>query len=313
MTRRPEAGPASASPGESPLDAALRDFLSYCRIECGFARATLEAYATDLLELRRWMLARGLAAWSALDHAQLVKHLTTLDQRGLAVSSIARHVATIRVFCRFLEANGRTAGNAAEQLIQPKPWQRLPNVLSAAQVQRILDAPQPGDALHLRDRALLELLYASGLRASEVANLTLPRVLLDLEVARVLGKGDRERIVPMGRPAIEALHRYLDQQRPMLLRQDRPTDRLFLSRTGRPITRIVVWQLVEKYARRAGMAHVHPHKLRHSFATHLLAGGADLRLVQELLGHSNIRTTQIYTHVDRSRLKQVIRQCHPRP
>lgn len=301
------------SPGSSPLDCGLRDFLSYCRIECGFARATLEAYAADLLQLRRWLLERGITAWADMDHRRVVDHLTDLAQRGLAIASIARHVATIRVFCRFLEANGLTPGNAADQLVQPRGWQKMPGVLNGDQVQRILAAPQADEALYQRDIALLELLYASGLRASEAANLTLDRVLLDLEVLRVLGKGDRERIVPMGRPAVAAVRRYLDELRPRLLNPRRPTDRLLLSRTGRPITRVVVWQLVEKHARRAGLAKVHPHKLRHSFATHLLAGGADLRLVQELLGHANIRTTQIYTHVDRTRLKQVIREHHPRP
>jgi integrase/recombinase XerD len=301
------------APTPSPLDAALRDFLSYCRIECGFARATLEAYAADLVALRAWLSHRGMTAWADLDHGRLVAHLTDLAQRGLAISSIARHVATIRVFCRFLEANGLAPGNAASHLVQPRPWQKVPGAMNEQQVRRILEAPQPEDALYLRDVALLELLYASGLRASEAADLTLERVLLDLEVLRVLGKGGRERIVPMGRPAVAAVRRYLDGLRLELVRPDHPTDRLLLSRTGRPITRVVVWQLVEKHARRAGLGHVHPHMLRHSFATHLLAGGADLRLVQELLGHANIRTTQIYTHVDRGRLKKVIRDHHPRP
>ncbi len=313
--RRADAFPANGRPPAvpSPLDAGLRDFLGYCRIECGFARATLEAYAADLLALRQWLLERGIAAWGDLDHGRLVDHLTGLAQRGLAISSIARHVATIRVFCRFLEANGLATRNAADQLVQPRPWQKVPGALSLEQIQRILAAPQPDDALYLRDVALLELLYASGLRASEAADLTLDRVLPDLEVLRVIGKGGRERIVPMGRPAVAAIQRYQEDLRPRLVCAQRPTDRLLLSRTGRPITRVVVWQLVEKHARRAGLANVHPHRLRHSFATHLLAGGADLRLVQELLGHANIRTTQIYTHVDRGRLKKVIRDHHPRP
>jgi integrase/recombinase XerD len=180
-------------------------------------------------------------------------------------------------------------------------------------MRRLIDAPKPEDALYLRDRAILEMLYAGGLRASELAGLDRDRLHMDLGIARIMGKGNKERIVPVGQPAIEAVEKYLEEQRPYLGRPDRETNRLFLSRTGQPITRIVVWQIVTKYARRAGLANVHPHTLRHSFATHMLAGGADLRVVQELLGHSNIKTTQVYTHVDRSRLKHVIQHFHPRP
>ncbi|MEX2215875.1 MAG: tyrosine-type recombinase/integrase, partial [Phycisphaeraceae bacterium] len=158
----------------------------------------------------------------------------------------------------------------------------------------------------------LELLYAGGLRASEIATLDCDRLHQGLEVARVMGKGSKERIVPIGRPALDAARDYIKELRPKLLKAGKPTNRLLLSRTGSPITRIIVWQVVVKYARRAGMRQVHPHMLRHSFATHLLAGGADLRVVQELLGHSNINTTQIYTHVDRSGLKKVIQKFHPR-
>ena len=157
------------------------------------------------------------------------------------------------------------------------------------------------------------MLYAGGLRASELADLDIGAVELRLGTVRVLGKGNKERIVPLGRPALQAVARYLRDQRPSLAREDQVSRRLFLSRTGQPITRVVVWQIVKRHARRAGLRDVHPHTLRHSFATHLLAGGADLRVVQELLGHSNIRTTQVYTHVDRTRLKEVLQRFHPRP
>ena len=202
--------------------------------------------------------------------------------------------------------------NPAKLLSQPRGWQNLPGVLGPAEVERLLSAPQPDDTMYLRDLVLLELLYASGLRASELADLNQDSVYESLAVVRVLGKGGRERIVPAGRPALRAIRDYQEGLRPALIRAKRPTNRLLLSRTGGPITRVVVWQVVGKHARRAGLHHVHPHKLRHSFATHLLAGGADLRVVQELLGHANIKTTQIYTHVDASRLKEVIQQCHPR-
>lgn len=291
----------------------MREFLAYCRIECGFADLTLRAYATDLRELWLWMEDQHLAGWNELTLDLLAAHLKHLHGRGLAVSSIARHVATIRVFGRFLESRGHIPQNPAELLNQPNTWRTLPGVLGGEQMLRLLASPQEGDALHLRDVAMLELLYAGGLRASEIAELDVDRLHLDLGAARVMGKGSKERIVPIGKPALAATQRYLTQLRPRLLRPDRPTPRLLLSRTGAPITRIVVWQIVTKYARRAGLNDVHPHTLRHSFATHLLIGGADLRVVQELLGHSNIRTTQVYTHVDRTRLKQVIREFHPRP
>ncbi len=292
---------------------AMRDFLSYCRIECGFSRATLEAYARDLRDLQLWLTDLGHDTFSQLTYELLGKHVKHLGDTGLAISSIARHVATIRVFCRFLDANDIIPTNPAELLSQPMQWQNLPDTVGRDQMQQLVEAPMPEDQLFERDRALLELLYAGGLRASELADMEVNRFHPDLSVVRVMGKGSKERIVPVGRPAVEALRTYLDKQRPYLAREDKPSDKLFLSRTGSPITRIVVWQIVTKYARRIGLGHVHPHTLRHSFATHLLAGGADLRVVQELLGHSNIKTTQIYTHVDRSRLKQVIEKFHPRP
>ncbi len=250
--------------------------------------------------------------WRDLCLPVISEHLRHLDGRGLAVSTIARHMATIRVFCRFLESTGQTARNAAELLSQPAASHSLPGVLRPDQVRALLAAPREESLLYLRDVAMLELLYASGLRASEVATLTVDRLHTGLSVVRVLGKGGRERIVPVGKPARGAVQRYLDELRPKLLRRDHPTDHLLLSHTGRPITRVVVWQVVTKHAQSVALHDVHPHTLRHSFATHLLAGGADLRVVQELLGHSNIRTTQVYTHVDAARLKKVIEKYHPR-
>ena len=255
----------------------------------------------------------NLHAWSRLDLPAITDHVRHLGTMGLATSSIARHVATLRVFGRFLEANRVTPTNPAQLLAQPKPWQHLPSVMAPPQVDKLLEAIDADDRLALRDRCLIELLYAAGLRASELAELTVPRLHLDLGVVRVIGKGNKERIVPFGVPAAQACKLYLTQLRPELYRGERPTDRLLLSRTGRPISRIVVWQVINRLARRAGLRGIHPHTLRHSFATHLLAGGADLRVVQELLGHSNIKTTQVYTHVDRSRLRDVIARCHPRP
>ena len=305
---------ASNTPSATGFRPPVNAFLDYCRIECGFAPATLQAYQADLRELVDWMNDdQGLVNWQQLDLSLIATHLRTLEQRGLAVSSIARHVATIRVFSRFLEANGYVSPNPAELLSQPRTWQTLPSVLGPIQARQLIEAPLPTDAMYLRDRLLLELLYGAGLRASELAGLDTGGLHLSLSVVRVCGKGGKERIVPVGRPALDAARQYLNKLRPNLLRASRPTERLLLSRNGGPITRVVVWQVVTKHARRAGLHGVHPHTLRHSFATHLLAGGADLRVVQELLGHSNINTTQIYTHVDASKLKSVIQNCHPRP
>lgn len=297
----------------SAFAAPVRDFLSYCKVECGFAPATLSAYTADLRELIVWMIQADHRCIQTLNVSVIAQHLRWLDQRGLATASIARHLATIRVFCRFHYSCGVLPENLAELLSQPKGWRRVPGVLSAEHVHRLLSAPNQDDPYWLRDSALLELLYAAGLRASEAAMLTRDRLHTPLAVARVIGKGDRERIVPVGAPAIRAVQHYLAELRPKLEKPGLSGDSLLLSRTGRPITRIIVWQIVAKYAKRVGLPNAHPHMLRHSFATHLLAGGADLRVVQELLGHADIQTTQIYTHVDRSRLKQVISQHHPRP
>lgn len=301
--------PRPASAFEQPV----REFLSYCRVECGFAQATLSAYSADLRDLWIDMVDQGHHDWHALTHKQITEHMARLHQQGKQVATIARHLATIRVFCRFLTASGTFSEDPAELLTQPSRWQKLPNVLAPSQVEKLIKAPDPEHPLHLRDVALLETLYGGGLRATELAELELQRVHHDIGVARVMGKGSKERLVPLGTPALQAIDTYTRELRPDLLRDDRPTDRLFLSRNGRPINRVVVWQIVKRAADAAGLKDVHPHTLRHSFATHLVGGGADLRVVQEMLGHSNIATTQIYTHVDRSHLKKVIERCHPRP
>lgn len=304
---------SSTAKDANPLGSVVAAFLSYCRIECGFAPATLAAYGADLYDLVGWMQDHGHTSWNALDRHGIGEHLRYLEARGLELSSIARHVATIRVFGRFLASTGEAAEDPAELLNQPATWKRLPNVLGREAIEKLVAAPDPNDALYLRDVALLESLYAAGLRASEVAEMELEMLHFDLGVARVMGKGRKERIVPVGSPALRALRIYIDELRPSLVGVHGDTQRIFVSRTGQPITRVVVWQIVKRHAKRAGLTDVHPHTLRHSFATHLLAGGADLRVVQELLGHSNIATTQIYTHVDRTRLKEVVSKCHPRP
>jgi integrase/recombinase XerD len=308
-----------ADPLPAPLQKLHDRFLVYLRVECGLSANTLEAYGRDLRELLHGFHAAGFATLDAVTARALSAHLVQLKTgRGLATTSVIRHLATIKVFFRWALATELIREDPTTVLDRPTKWKTLPDVLSPRQVQSLLAAPQPGadedgPPLWLRDRALLELLYASGLRASEVATVALSDLHETLGVVRVTGKGNKQRLVPMGEPARRAVSEYLRDCRPKLERPDnRAKGRLLLSRTGRPLERVAVWQIVKRCAALAGLHDVHPHTLRHSFATHLLIGGADLRVVQELLGHADISTTQIYTHVDGTRLKQVHTKFHPR-
>jgi integrase/recombinase XerD len=301
---------------DSDFDAPVRDFLTYARIEAGLAASTLEAYARDLEQMRDHLRAQGVASPASTTVEHLAAHLRYLSKdRGLDPRTIVRHLATIRVFFRFLHANFRIPTDPARVLERPTHWKRLPGMLSPVQMKKLVEAPTPDHgALWLRDRALLELMYAAGLRASEVGTLKINDFNDTIGVLSVIGKGNKQRVVPVGVPAIEATKRYLAELRPHLKRWNDGRDkfRLLLSHTGRPIERVAVWQIVVKYSLVAGIRGVHPHLLRHSFATHMVAGGADLRVVQELLGHSDIGTTQVYTHVDRSHLRRTIERFHPR-
>ena len=301
-----------------------RRFINFIRIECGLLPSSIEAYSRDLETLMLDLQDRGIddAHNSLPEH--LIAHIRSLTKdRGYAGTTISRHIATIKVLFRWLYANDAISENPADHLDQPAKWKKLPGVLSPNQMKKLLAAPSPPETptnqppLYLRDRAILELMYASGLRASEVGNINLADILERVGVVRVLGKGDKQRLVPMGTPAINAMDQYLKECRPLLITAERAADKrdrgkLFLSRTGRPIERVRVWQIVKHWSKQAGLKDIHPHMLRHSFATHLLAGGADLRIVQELLGHADITTTQIYTHVDRSQLHKTIKTLHPR-
>jgi integrase/recombinase XerD len=304
---------ASPSSFEQPV----REFVSYLRVEAGLAPATLDAYSRDIRDMVADLEAQGVTKPSDCQAEHLAEHLRKLHrERGMESSSIARHLATLRVLFRFMHANGLIDENPARLLERPTQWRRLPGVLSPRQVQALIEAPSPeAGELWLRDRALLELLYAGGLRATEISLLRMNEYNTTLAVLTVTGKGNKQRIVPIGKPAQEWLERYLAETRPLLMRfaDGRDEQRLMLSNTGRPLERVAVWQIVRRNAVRAGMRDVHPHMLRHSFATHMLAGGADLRVVQELLGHADIATTQVYTHVDRTRLRAVVKKHHPRP
>jgi integrase/recombinase XerD len=295
-------------------------FLAFIRVECGLAPNTLEAYDRDLHDLLDDLTRRSVVSARDITPRHLSEHLARLKtDRRMESSSVIRHLATIKVFGRWLAGRGFVKENPAEVLDRPHRWKRLPGVMSPGQLKALLAAPKPnggeddGPPLWLRDRAMLELMYASGLRASEVGAVGMTDLHETLGVVRVTGKGRKQRLVPVGKPAAAAIKAYLSDCRPRLVKADgRDRGRLLLSRSGRPLERVAVWQIVKRNAAEAGLTGVHPHMLRHSFATHLLAGGADLRVVQEFLGHADIATTQVYTHVDRSRLKDVHRKHHPR-
>ncbi|MEQ8788616.1 MAG: site-specific tyrosine recombinase XerD [Pirellulaceae bacterium] len=286
-------------------------FLDYLRTECHLSENTVAAYQRDLRRFDHWRGGRGAATLTIRDLSDFVGWLG--DQK-LAPASVARAIVAVRMFFRYLQLEGVLQENLAELLGSQKLWERVPEVLSPQLVEQFLEAPKAYDTYPRRDRALLELLYATGCRASEVSHLRTADVHLDDGFCKCHGKGNKQRIAPLGGAAIDAVRTYLETERPALAGSaPRPPEWLILSRRGRRLRREAIWEIVKKYAARAGApSSIGPHTLRHSFATHLLAGGADLRQVQEMLGHASIATTQIYTHVDRTRLKKVHKQFHPR-
>ena len=297
----------------TPRDASRwqEEFADYLRSECHLAGNTVEAYSRDLGRFFDWLGKRRL---QDLGVSELANYPAWLAEQSLAPKSVTRHVASLKVFFRFLQLEGALTDNQAELLASPKMWQRVPHVLSETQVEELLAAPRPADPHWLRDRAILELLYATGCRVSELASLRMRDMHLAERYCKCHGKGDKQRIVPLGRRAVTAVERYLTKERPALsARRAGGCEQLILSPRGAALRRERIWELIKKYAVRVGIpSEISPHSLRHSFATHLLAGGADLRLLQEMLGHASISTTQIYTHVDHTRLKQVHRDFHPR-
>ncbi|MEZ6090888.1 MAG: site-specific tyrosine recombinase XerD [Pirellulaceae bacterium] len=304
-----ERGPSQTSDGRS--QSYCTDFIAYLRNECHLADNSVNAYRRDLSHFLEWL---GDRAIPTLKIADLSQYVSWLSRRNLAPATVARHVVALRTFYKYLQLEAVVRDNPAELLTTQKMWQRMPGVLSPKQVDALLVAPRRSDSYWLRDRALLEVLYATGCRASEACGLRLQDVDLKRKHLKCEGKGGKQRMVPLGGRAIEAIEIYVEQTRPKLVALAAETpDHLFLSRSGRALDRIQLWRLVKRYAQRVGVqAEISPHSLRHSFATHLLAGGAGLRQVQEMLGHANIQTTQIYTHVDHSRLQKVHRQYHPR-
>jgi integrase/recombinase XerD len=291
----------------------LTAFRNYVQAERGLAGNTVLAYGRDLDRFAGWVAGGGLGDYLKPSVRDLSHYVSHLRDEKLAPPSIARHLVALKMFYRFLRLEERVAESSAELLSSPALWERVPHVLSPESVEKLLASPLPADRYYLRDRALLETLYATGSRASEVVGLRLADLHLDSHFCKCLGKGSKQRVVPLGEPAVRALRDYLGELRPALTKAAPDAPWVFVSRGGKALSREMLWALVKKYTLRAGLsARVSPHTLRHSFATHLLAGGADLRTVQELLGHANIRTTQHYTHVDRDRLKAIHRRFHPR-
>jgi len=303
----------SASVG---IERLILDFLAYLELERGLSRNTLEAYRSDLLQFGEFLDRRGLEA-EAASHGELAAFLSELargdgDHRPVAPTTLGRKVACLRSFYRHLRREGIMEHDPTADLHGPRKPQRLPRVLSRDEVARLLEQPRGGGPLVLRDRALLELMYACGLRASEAVGLELGDVDLEEGLLCARGKGSKERIVPVGRQAVSALNAYLRGGRALLL-GDGAQSRLFVNRRGGALTRQGLYKIVQGHARTAGLAErMSPHTLRHSFATHLLAGGCDLRSLQEMLGHADLATTQVYTHLSADRLKDAYFSAHPR-
>jgi integrase/recombinase XerD len=295
-----------------PIDSLIDQYLNYLLVEKGLSEKTLESYSRDLTRYHAFMLENGVALISESDTSLVLKHLIALRDAGLGARSRARHLVSIRGFYRFLVQEGIIRQDPTRRVELPKTGLKLPDVLSVEEVQQLLDAPNPKTPLGARDAAMIELLYAAGLRVSELINLKQQDINLEAGFVRVFGKGSKERIVPIGNYARQTITHYTETSRQKLLKNS-ISAWLFVARAGRPMTRQGFWKLLRRYALKSGLKKkITPHSLRHSFATHLLEGGADLRAVQVMLGHVDISTTQIYTHVAREHLKQMHAKFHPR-
>jgi integrase/recombinase XerD len=315
--RLDQAERTTSAPSES-FKRQLVDFLAYLELERGFSQNTLRSYRTDLLQFGAFLRKRG-TDWRKAGPADVSEFLieltdTTKSAEGgpVATATIQRKAAALRSFYRHLRREGLAKSDPTVSVSTPRKRQKLPNVLGRSEVKRLLEQPKGTEPLALRDRALLELMYACGLRASEMIELEMTQVDLKARLVRALGKGSKERIVPLGSAAARAIRDYLRRGRPALVGQ-RSTLCLFVNFRGAPLTRQGLYKIIQRHARSAGLAErMSPHTLRHTFATHLLAGGCDLRAIQEMLGHADVSTTQIYTHLSNQQLKHVYFEAHPR-
>lgn len=293
------------------VDKHIAAFINYAQVERGLAANTVSAYRRDLDKFAAFCRRRNRSA-RQVERKDIADFLGSLYAGGLDARSVARHLVTVRNFFRFLRQENVITKEPTEHVESPRVWKRLPKFLGIEDVQRLLESPAEANPLDLRDRAMLEVLYATGLRVSELVTLKVSDVQLEAGYLRCFGKGSKERVVPLGQQAVAAVEAYLRDGRPKLARRGTPVG-LFLSRRGQGMTRQNFWRLLRLRARAAGIrTHLTPHVLRHSFATHLLERGADMRSVQLLLGHADISTTQIYTHVAQERMRQLYRAHHPR-
>ena len=291
---------------------ALDEYLNFLTVEKGASFNTIEAYSRDINRYVAFMNKKGIRSIADITPDKVISWLSELRGQGLAANSVNRGLAAIRGFHKFLLAERKTENNPLSNIGAAKIWMRLPDTLSSEEMNILLSRPGAGTKSALRDTAMLELMYATGLRVSELISLNMNNVNWQVGYLTTMGKGGKERIVPIGQSAYDFIYRYVQEARPAFLKK-RETDTLFLNKSGAAFSRQGFWKIVKKYAAQAGLQKkVHPHTFRHSFATHLMEGGADLRSVQMMLGHADISTTQIYTHVTRERLKEVHRKYHPR-
>lgn len=290
----------------------LESFLDHISLERGLSINTRKAYADDIGQFLAWLDQKGVTSLNQVSRKQILDHLMNMKARGMSTNSISRHLVSIKVFFRFLQQEGMLDKNVTDTMDSPRLWKILPDTLSEKEVERLLDAPDLRKPLGIRDRAILEILYASGLRVSELSNLQLSDLHIDDGYIRVIGKGRKERVIPVARESAELLLLYLEEVRPVLC--DNPKlQNVFVSKRETALCRQRLWQIIKKYTKDAGIIkNVTPHTLRHSFASHLLENGAPLRVIQEMLGHADIATTQIYTHVNPERLKSIHQKFHPR-
>jgi integrase/recombinase XerD len=300
----------ASPPATGALPGETAAFLNFCRIEKGLAANSLEAYQADL---QKFVQFAGRQCGGAIPDVEAVRHyMDSLYGAGLGSRSVARHLSTLRSFYAFLLREGRIAGDPTEHLGAPRQWQTIPKFLNPEEIEQLSQSPDANRTTGVRDHAMIELLYATGLRVSELCTLGIADLNQDLGVLRATGKGRKQRMIPVGKAALAAVRAYLESGRPAILK-GRPSRYLFVTARGGPMTRQAFWKLLRGHGRKAGVfRHLTPHTIRHSFATHLLEGGADLRSVQTMLGHADISTTQIYTHVMRSRLRKTVDEHHPR-
>ena len=305
-----EAVPEAAPQPFGPLAPAISDFLNFCRLEKGLAINSLEAYSSDLDRFANF--AASSSPGEIPGQPILLLYLNALYRSGLGSRSIARHLTTLRGLYTFLLSERRIPADPTEHIQSPRQWHNIPHFLNLEQVDGILAAPDAAKPTGLRDRAMIELLYAAGLRVSELCGVRLTDLNAEMGFLRVTGKGNKQRLVPVGKSALAAIDLYLHNARPALLKS-RKSPHLFVTNRGSSMTRQAFWHLLAQHGRAAGIFHhLSPHVMRHTFATHLLEGGADLRSVQSMLGHADISTTQIYTHVMRSKLRLTVDAHHPR-